>query len=94
MLDNYQRVTDIKQLGKGTHQFGDVVKVQPCGGFVKQEQCAFAGQWLFAFGCGLCGLRQKACQFQALRLAAAKRWHGLAEFDVVQPHIHNGLQGA
>ena len=42
----------------------------------------------------LAGVSQEARQLEPLRLAARKRWHRLTKLDVLQPHIHDGLQGA
>jgi hypothetical protein len=39
-------------------------------------------------------LGQETGQLEPLRLAARQRGHRLAELDVFQPHIDDGLQGA
>jgi hypothetical protein len=49
-----------QQLAQGTHQLGDVVKVQAGGGFVEQEQRAFFGDSLCACGRRLGGLGQRS----------------------------------
>ena len=94
MLDHDERVTVFQQTTHGTHEFGNVVKMQPCRGFVKHEQYAFFGERLFAGCFGFGGFGQEAGEFQALRFAAAECGHGLTELDVVKPHIDDGLECA
>ena len=94
VLDDDERVPGLQQLAQRAHELGNVVKVQAGGGLVKQEQRAFAGHVLARLGGGLGRLGQKARQLEALRLAAGQGWHRLAQRHVVEPHIHNGLQGA
>ena len=94
VLDHHQRVPGIQQLAQGAHQLGDVVEVQPGGGLIEQEQRAFARRGLAAGTGALCRLRQKAGKLQALRLAARQRRHRLAQLDVFQPNIDDGLQRA
>ena len=94
VLDHDQRMAGILQLAHGAHQLGNVVKVQARGGLVKHEQRAALGRGLAAGRAAFGRLGQKACQLEALSLAAAERRHGLTQFHVVQAHIHDGLQGA
>ena len=94
VLDDDQRVTRLEQFAQSTHQLGNVIKMQAGGGFVKQKQRAFAAQRLAAVGGGFGGARQKACQLQALGFAARQGGHRLAELDVFEAYIHDGLQGA
>ena len=84
----------VQQAAQRPHQLGNVVKVQARGGFVKQEQHAFASRGLFAAGGRLRRIRQITRQFQALGFATAERGHGLAQAHVLQANVHNGLQGA
>ena len=94
VLDDDERVPRIQQLAKGPHELGNVVKVQAGGGLVKQKQRAFFANGLARLAGGLRGFCKETGQLQTLRLAAAERGHGLAQRHVVQPHVHNGLQGA
>ena len=93
VLNHNQRVAVFQQAAHGAHQLGNVIKVQAGGRFVKQEQHAFFGGGLatccFAFG----GFGQEARELEALGFTAAEGRHGLAQFDVVQAHIDDGLQG-
>ena len=84
----------VQQTAQGAHQLGDVVKVQTGGGFVKQEQHAFAGRGLLAARRGLGRIGQITRQLQALRLATAQGGHRLTQAHIVQAHVHDGLQGA
>ena len=108
MLDDDQRVARLNELAQGAHEFGDVVKVQAGSRLVQQEQRAAVRaqrQSLTADAgrrrLGLAALAslatvtgQKAGELEALRLTARQRGHGLAELDVFQPHVHDGLQRA
>ena len=94
VLDHHQRVARVHQLAQSTQQLGDVVKVQPGGGLVEHEQTAALRQGLAAGAVAARRLGQKTGQLEALRLAARERGHGLAELDVLQPDIDDGLQHA
>ena len=94
VLDDDQRMSGFEQLAQGAHQFGNVVKVQARGGLIEQKQRAFARQLLAAAGGTFGGLCQKSRKLEALRFPARQSGHGLAELDVFQPDIHDGLQGA
>ena len=94
VFDDDDGVPRLQQLTQRAHELGDVVKVQAAGRLVKQKQRAFFGHGLARPAGCLRGFGQVARQFQALRLAAAERGHGLAQLHVVQPHIHQRLQGA
>ena len=94
VLDHQQRMPRIDQLAQRPHQLGDVVKVQAGGGFVQHEQGAAPRQRLTAGAAALGSLGQKTGQLQALRLAAGQGGHGLAQLDVFQTHVHDGLQGS
>ena len=94
VLDDDQRVPRVQQLAEGAHQLGDVVEVQAGGRFVEQEQRALARGRLSAGRRALGGVGQKAGQLQALRFAAAERRYGLAQLDVIEPHVDDGLQRA
>ena len=94
VFDHHQRMAGVQQLAQGLHQLGDVVEMQAGRRFIKQEQGAFAGRALAAFGHVLRGLCQITRQLQALRFAAAERGYGLAELHVIQPHIHQRPQHA
>ena len=94
VFDDDQRMPCLQQAAQGAHEFGDVVKVQPGGGLVKQKQGAFARQRLTAVARRLGGLGQEPGQFQALGLATTQGGHGLAQAHVFQTHFNNGLQGA
>ena len=94
VLDHQQRVARVLQLAQRPHEFGNVVKVQTRGGFIQHEQDATARQSLAAGAAALGRIGQKTCQLQALCLTTTECGHGLAQFDVVQTHVHNRLQGA
>ena len=94
MLDDDEGVPRILQLAQGAHELGDVVKMQTGGGLVKQEQRAFFGHGLPAGAAAFGGFGQKASQFETLGFTTRQGGHGLAEFDVFQTHIDDGLQGA
>ena len=94
VLDDDQRITRFKQFAQGAHQLGNVIKMQAGGGLVKQKQGAFAAECLAAVGGGFGRTCQKARQLQALGFTARQGGHGLAELDVFEAHIHDGLQGA
>ena len=94
VLDHHQRMPGVQQLAEGAHQLGDVVEVQASGGLIEQEQRALARGRLTAGSGVLRGIGQEAGELEALRLAARQRGHGLAELDVIQPHIDDGLQRA
>ena len=94
VLDHQQRMARVEQFAQRAHQLGDVVKVQPGGGFIQHEQRALARQRLAAATTGLRCVSQETCNLQPLRFAARQRGHGLAQLHVFQPHIHDRLQGA
>ena len=94
VLNHHQRMTHLQQLAQCAHELGNVVKVQARGGLVQHEQGATRGQGLLAGSATLGRLCQKPCQLEALCLTARQGRHGLAQLDVFQPHIHDGLQGA
>ncbi len=94
VLDHHQAVAGVQELAQRAHQPGDVVEVQAGGRLVEQEQLALARRGLAAGGLGLRCLGQVAGELEALRLAARQRGHGLAELDVVQPDVDDGLQHA
>ena len=94
VLNHDQAVPGLQQLAQRAHELGDVFKVQAGGRLVKQKQRAFAGQALARFGLGFGRFGQKTGEFEALRLAAGQGGHALAQLHIVQPHIHDGLQGA
>ncbi len=94
VLDDDQRMPGLQQAPEGAHELGDVVEVQAGGGLVEEEERALLGQLLAAGRRGLGGLGQEAGELQALGLAAAEGGHGLAELDVVQPHLGDGRERA
>ena len=62
-------------------QLGDVIVMQPGGGFVEEKQRALAGR-----------LRQMRGKFNPLSLAARKGRCGLAEPQITQPNVIQYLQ--
>ena len=78
----------------GAHELGNVVKVQAGGGLVKQNSVPLRATFWRDLVAGLGRLGQKARQLEALRLAAESVGTGWPSCHVVEPHIHNGLQGA
>ena len=92
VLDDDQGVATLQQFTQRTHQLGDVVKVQARGRLVKQKQSAFATQRLAAGRGGFGGARQEARQLQTLCLTPRQGGHGLAQLDVFQADIDDGLQ--
>ena len=98
MFDDDQRMAGVEQFAQCAHEFGNVVKMQTRGRFVKQKKRAAPGrperQRLFAGAGGFAGARQKARELQALGFTARQRRHGLPELDVLQPDIDDGLQCA
>ena len=94
VFDDDQRMPGLQQAAQGAHEFGDVVKVQPGGGLVKQKQGAFARQRLTAVARRLGGLGQEPGQFQALGLATTQGGHGLAQAHIFQTDFNNRLQSA
>ena len=91
VLDHQQRMPRIQQLAQGTHQLGDVVKVQAGGGLVQHEQGAAPRHGLAAGSAALGGFGQEAGQLQTLGFTARQRGHRLTQFHIFQPHIHDGL---
>ena len=82
MFDDHHGVALLQQCVEGPKQFGDVVHVQTCGGFVKHKK-----------GVALpIPTGKKSRQFDALRFAATQRVGALAERDVAEPHILQGLE--
>ena len=101
VLNDQQRMPGIQQLAQGTHQLGDVIKVQASGWLIQHEQRPAPGCGLAAAGAAgaagaaaFGGFGQKPGQLEPLRLAAGECWHRLAQLDVLQAHIHDGLQHA
>ncbi len=68
VLDDQDAAAVLNQPLKGIEQLCDVVEVQSGGGFVEDEERAFAG-----------GVRQVRGELHALGLAAGKRGGRLAE---------------
>ena len=66
--------------------------MQTGGGFVQHKQCTTFGYCLLACRFTLRCFSQKTRQFEPLCFAAGERGHRLAEFDVLQAHIHSRLQ--
>lgn len=81
VLDDDDGVAAIPQLVQHLEQLLDVVKVQPCGRLVQDVE-------------GLAGipLGELARQLDPLRLAPRERGGRLAEPDVGEAHVHQGLQ--
>ena len=86
VFDHQQRVARNDQLVESAQQPRDVLEVQPRGGLVEHEQ------GLAATGFARARLREVAGQFEALRLTAGERGHGLPEREVLEPHVAQGLQ--
>jgi len=63
VFNDDERVAVFQQATHGAHEFGNVVKVQPRGGLIEQEQHAFFGECLFARGFGFGGFGQEASEF-------------------------------
>ena len=93
VLNHDQGVACVEQLAHGAHQLGDVIKVQASGGLIKHEQSATPGHTLFAGGRVFGSLGQITSQLQALGFPSRQRGHRLAELDVLQPYVNDGLQG-
>ena len=93
VFNHQQRMAGVKQLTQGAHKFGDVVEMQTRGGLIEHKQRAAFGHRLAAAGGAFGGLGQKPCQLEALCFAARQGRHRLAELYVLQPHVHDGLQG-
>ena len=66
--------------------------MQACGRLVEHKQDALAAERLAAGRRGFGRTGQEPGQLEPLRLAARQGGHGLAELDVFQAHIHDGLQ--
>ena len=81
MLDDDDGVAGVAQLVQHLQQQLDVVEVQAGGGLVQDVQ-----------GAAGVALAQFQRQLHALRLAAAERGGGLAQTDVAQAHVQQGLQ--
>ncbi len=81
VLDDDDRVAQIGEAVQHFEQLAHVVEVQAGGGLVEQVERA-AGLALGEF----------ARQLHALRLAAGERGGALAQVDVAQAHIDQGLQ--
>lgn len=83
MLDNHNRVAFAFQTAYDFQQQGDVGEVQAGGGFVEDVERS-AG---VAFG-------EFQGEFDALGFAAGEGGGGLAEADVAETYVHQGLQFA
>ena len=83
MLDQHDRIAQIDQPVQHVQQLGQVIEMQARGGFVQQVQRA-----------ARVGAGEFRCQFYALRLATGQRRSGLAECQVVQSYVAQGLQDA
>ena len=81
VLDHQQRMPGIDQAAKRAQQLRDVVEVQARGRLVEEKQRAARRRAARP----LVRRRQMAGELQALRLAAGKRRHRLAELEIVQP---------
>ena len=92
VFDHQQRMPGIEQLAQGAHQLGDIVEMQAGGRLVEHEQVAMTGHRLTAAAAVARGLGQIPGQLEPLGLTARQGGHGLAELDVLQPHIHDRLQ--
>ena len=88
------RVARLQELPERAHQLGDVVEVQPGGRLVEHEERAAPGQRLPAGARVLRRLGQEAGELEALRLAAGKRRHRLAELHVLEADVDDRLQAA
>ena len=93
VFDDDQRMPGFQQAAQGTHELGDVVKVQAGGGLIKHEQATPPRCRLAAGAARLGGIGQKAGELEALRLAARQGGHRLPQLHVLQPDIHNRLKG-
>ena len=78
MLDHHQGIAGGDEAAEGAQQLGDVVEVQAGGRFVEEEQ---------GMRCGRVAVCQMARQLEALRLAAGKRRHRLAETQVLEADV-------
>ena len=83
VLDHDDRVAQVDQAVEHVEQLGQVVEVQAGGRLVEQIE-RLAGV----------GARQFGGQLDALGLAAGERRRGLAEREVVEPHVAERLQDA
>ena len=84
VLDDDERVTGEQQAAQRAQQLGDVLEVQPGGGFVEQKQRAPCDAEI--------GLRQVAGELESLRLATGQRRHRLPEAQVLEAHVGQWLQ--
>jgi len=88
----------LQQLVEGAEQLGHILEVKPCGGFIEQEEQPGVAIFPtlfpkvihrpgFAYSFLLLCLGEVAGELEALRLAAGKRRHGLAEAQVVEADV-------
>ncbi len=98
VLDHQQRMAGLEQQAEGAQQPRDVLKMQAGGRLVEQQQlvrCRSRAQrrarvpW--AAGADG-GIRQVPGEFEALRFAARKRRHRLAQAQVVEADVGERLQ--
>ena len=87
VLDHHQRVPGLNKLAKSPQQSCNIVKMQPGGRFVEEEQNPLP---LFT-AVRVCP-RQMSGQLQALRLTPAEGRQGLPQPQITQPHIPQGFQ--
>ena len=89
VLDDDQGMALVQQDVEGLEQFLHIVEMEARRGLVEEEEDALVGA-----PAALLAHRQEIGQFDALALAAAEGAAALAEFDVTQAHIHQGLEFA
>ncbi len=83
VLDHHHRVALRDQPVEDREELGHVGEVQAGGGLVEDVEGAAGG-----------ALGELARQLHPLRLAARQGGGALAELDVAQPHVHQGLEAA
>ena len=94
MLNNQQGMPSIEQLTHGTHQLGNVVKMQARCWLIEHEERSTPGHGLSARAGSSCSFRKKSCQLQPLGFTATQCRYRLAQLDILQPDVDDGLERA
>src|SRR5208337_3721665 len=76
VFDDQKRGARFQELAESGQQLGDIVKMESCGGFIKNVEDAAVFR-----------ARKVGGEFEALRFAAGKRGGGLAEAEIAKTNL-------